>query len=306
MFLLGEIMNYLFYDEQNLSKENIAIFNTLFEEKDCSVFPLSVSDSLTYSPLITEKLTVVLGLKFNNVAKDFLIFLETLEKQNSNLSSIDIILINKRTDDSKMVISWLNSLCQASLFNINILGEFDAENLEYDTEMLSNILKVNKYPAKKKIKTDKTQITNQITIYTDGACSGNPGAGGWGALLMTGNKQKEISGYDPSTTNNKMELTAVIVALETLKQPCNVELYSDSAYVVNALLQGWLENWKSNGWKGADKKPVKNIELWQRLDHLLSIHNVNFNKVKGHADNPYNNRCDELATGEIAKHANEE
>ena len=299
-------MNYLFYDEQNLSKDNIALISELFEEKDCDIFPLSVSDSLTYSPLITEKLTVVLGLKFNHVTKDFLIFLETLEKQNSNLASIDVIVVNKRSDDSKFAITWLNHLAQNNLFNINILGEFDAENLAGDIEMISNILKVNKYPARKKIKIDKTQITNQITIYTDGACSGNPGAGGWGALLMSGNKTKEISGFDPSTTNNKMELTAVIVALETLKQPCNVELYSDSAYVVNAMLQGWLENWKSNGWKGADKKPVKNIDLWQRLDALLAIHNVRFNKVKGHADNPYNNRCDELATGEIAKHANEQ
>lgn len=143
-----------------------------------------------------------------------------------------------------------------------------------------------------------------VTIYTDGACSGNPGAGGWGAILMAGTNRKEFSGFDKETTNNKMELTAVIEALKKLKKPCNVELYSDSAYVVNAMAQGWLENWKSNGWRGADKKPVKNIELWKELDNLLLIHNVKFIKVKGHADNEFNNRCDALATGEIAKNIN--
>lgn len=143
-----------------------------------------------------------------------------------------------------------------------------------------------------------------VTIYTDGACSGNPGAGGWGAILMANGKMKEFSGFHSETTNNKMELTAVIEALKALKKPCNVELYSDSAYVVNALTQGWLDNWKTNGWRGSDKKPVKNIELWQELDGLLQVHDVKFIKVKGHADNEYNNRCDALATGEIAKHQN--
>ena len=140
-----------------------------------------------------------------------------------------------------------------------------------------------------------------VTIYTDGACSGNPGAGGWGAILMHGDVKKEFSGFDPETTNNKMELTAVIEALKKLKKPCKVQLYSDSAYVVNALTLGWLENWKANGWRGSDKKPVKNIELWEELDKLLQIHEVEFIKVKGHADNEYNNRCDALATGEISK-----
>ena len=148
------------------------------------------------------------------------------------------------------------------------------------------------------------QKTFNVTIYTDGACSGNPGAGGWGAILMCDGKMKEFSGFDPETTNNKMELTAVIVALSKLKKPCTVDLYSDSAYVVNALNQGWLENWKNNGWRGSDKKPVKNIELWEQLDELLKVHTVNFIKVKGHADNEFNNRCDALATGEIAKNVN--
>ncbi|MBQ8426021.1 MAG: ribonuclease HI [Clostridia bacterium] len=148
------------------------------------------------------------------------------------------------------------------------------------------------------------EIKNNVTIYTDGACSGNPGAGGWGAVLIYGDKIKEISGFDPLTTNNKMELLAVIKALSILKQRCNVELYSDSAYVVNAINLGWLNNWKKNGYKGSDKKTVKNIELWTELDSLLAYHKVTFIKVKGHADNELNNRCDELATSEIARNVN--
>jgi len=134
-----------------------------------------------------------------------------------------------------------------------------------------------------------------ITIYTDGACSGNPGKGGWGALLMYGNTRKEISGYDPATTNNRMEMMAAIRALEALKEPCRVELYSDSAYLVNAMNQGWLKRWLKNGWKTASKKPVENIDLWQEIVKLTTLHRVTFHKVKGHSDNPYNNRCDELA-----------
>ena len=112
---------------------------------------------------------------------------------------------------------------------------------------------------------------------------------------MHGNHAKEISGFDPETTNNKMELTAVIMALSSLKQPCNVELYSDSAYVVNAINNGWLENWKKNGWRKADKKPVLNVDLWQRLLPLLEKHEMHYHWVKGHAENEFNNRCDELA-----------
>lgn len=144
--------------------------------------------------------------------------------------------------------------------------------------------------------------TFDVEIYTDGACSGNPGAGGWGAVLMYGSYKKEISGYEDNTTNNKMEMTAVIRALSMLKSKCNVKLYSDSAYVVNSINENWLSSWKNNGWRGSDKKPVKNQELWMELDRLLKLHNVEFIKVKGHADNEYNNRCDALATGEIAKH----
>lgn len=140
---------------------------------------------------------------------------------------------------------------------------------------------------------------DEITIYTDGACSGNPGPGGWGAILMMGPNKKEISGSQKSTTNNIMELTAVIEALKLLKRPCKVDLYSDSAYVVNAFLQNWINGWIKNGWKNSSKEEVKNKELWQELLSLTKIHNVTFHKVKGHSDNKFNNRCDELARNAI-------
>ena len=135
----------------------------------------------------------------------------------------------------------------------------------------------------------------KVIIYTDGACSGNPGPGGWGAILMYKDIKKEISGWQKDTTNNVMELTAVIEALKLLKFNCNVKLYSDSAYVVNAFNQKWIYGWMKNGWKNSNKEPVKNKELWEELYSLTKIHNVEFIKVKGHADNKYNNRCDELA-----------
>ncbi len=142
----------------------------------------------------------------------------------------------------------------------------------------------------------------EVTIYTDGACSGNPGPGGWGAVLMYGEHRKEISGGDAHTTNNRMELTGPIEALELLKQPCKVRLYSDSAYLVNAFNQHWIANWQRNGWQTSQKKPVENKELWQRLLELCRTHEVEFIKVKGHADNAENNRCDELARAPIAKY----
>ena len=141
-----------------------------------------------------------------------------------------------------------------------------------------------------------------VTIYTDGACSGNPGVGGWGAILFYKDQMREISGFEENTTNNKMELTAAIKALERLKEPCEVELYSDSAYLVNAFLEGWLTKWQMNGFKSSNKKPVQNVDLWQKLIELNNTHKITWIKVKGHADNVYNNRCDALATGEIAKH----
>jgi len=139
----------------------------------------------------------------------------------------------------------------------------------------------------------------EVIIYTDGACSGNPGPGGWGSILMYKENIKEISGGKENTTNNVMELTAVIEGLKLLKFPCRVKLYSDSAYVVNAFTQKWIYAWLKNGWKNSSKEPVKNKELWQELYDLTKVHEVEFIKVKGHADNEYNNRCDELARNAI-------
>lgn len=141
----------------------------------------------------------------------------------------------------------------------------------------------------------------EVIIYTDGACSGNPGPGGWGAVLMYGGARKEVSGYHPATTNQRMELTAAIEALMLLKEPCSVRLYSDSAYLVNAFQQGWLRNWQKNGWKNARKEPVENQDLWKKLLEMNHTHQVQWLKVVGHADNQYNNRCDELARNEIKK-----
>ena len=141
----------------------------------------------------------------------------------------------------------------------------------------------------------------KVTLYTDGACSGNPGIGGWGNILEYNGIEKEFSGFEELTTNNRMELLAVINGLKSLKEPCEVDVFSDSAYVVNAFLEDWITSWQLNGWRTAGKKEVKNVELWQELLTLMNVHKVTFHKVKGHADNPKNNRCDFLATNEIAK-----
>lgn len=142
----------------------------------------------------------------------------------------------------------------------------------------------------------------KIILYTDGACSGNPGVGGWGSILEYNGTIKEMSGVCENTTNNQMELMAVIEGLKALKEPCEVDVYSDSAYVVNAFKEDWITPWQLNGWKNANKKPVKNVELWQELLSLCEKHKVVWHKVKGHADNERNNRCDFLATNEIAKY----
>ena len=149
---------------------------------------------------------------------------------------------------------------------------------------------------------EKERSMKQVTIYTDGACSGNPGPGGWGAILMYGSHKKELSGGEGHTTNNRMELTGVITALEALKEPCVVELYSDSKYVIDALEKGWAKGWQAKGWIKADKKPALNPDLWQRLLELCDYHQVNLHWVKGHAENPYNNRCDELAVAQSQKY----
>ncbi len=141
----------------------------------------------------------------------------------------------------------------------------------------------------------------QVEIFTDGACSGNPGPGGWGAILRCDGKEKELSGGEKDTTNNRMELTAVIKALEALKYPCQVIVTTDSKYVCDAINQKWVFSWRDNNWRKKDKKPALNPDLWQQLLNLLEIHNVTFKWVKGHNDHPENERCDKLAVNEYLK-----
>ncbi len=144
-------------------------------------------------------------------------------------------------------------------------------------------------------------MKKQVTLYTDGACSGNPGIGGYAGILIYGDIQKEYNGAEASTTNNRMEVLAVIVGLKRLKYPCKVEVYSDSAYTVNAFSEKWIYGWKKSGWKKADGKPVLNEDLWRELYDLTVVHEVTFHKVAGHADNALNNRCDELARAAISE-----
>ena len=141
----------------------------------------------------------------------------------------------------------------------------------------------------------------EVSLYTDGACRGNPGPGGWGAILVYGRFEKEMSGGERETTNNRMELTGAIVGLEALKYPCRVTLCSDSKYLVDGITKGWAEKWRANGWIKSDKKPALNSDLWGRLLDLLQIHEVSFVWVKGHNGHPYNERCDRLAVAEIEK-----
>ena len=140
---------------------------------------------------------------------------------------------------------------------------------------------------------------NKVIIHTDGACSGNPGPGGWGAILAYNGTCKELSGGEAETTNNRMELTGAIMALESIKRPCKVEMHVDSAYVKDGITK-WIHGWKRNGWKTADKKPVKNVELWQRLDKAIAAHDISWHWVKGHAGHAENERADELARAGMA------
>ena len=140
-----------------------------------------------------------------------------------------------------------------------------------------------------------------VVIYTDGACQGNPGPGGWAAILSYAGKKKELSGGEAQTTNNRMEIMAVIAGLEALKEPCGVELYSDSRYVIDALEKGWVYSWRRNGWMRSNNKPALNADLWERMIPLIETHHVHYHWVKGHANNAMNNRCDKLAVAESHK-----
>ncbi len=148
---------------------------------------------------------------------------------------------------------------------------------------------------------EKANAKKEVILYTDGACSGNPGVGGYAGILMYGDAKLEYNGSERETTNNRMEVLAVIVGLKRLKYPCKVDVYSDSAYTVNAFQNGWIYGWMKNGWKKADGKAVLNVDLWEQLYELTKTHEVVFHKVAGHADNEFNNRCDELARAAITE-----
>ena len=169
-------------------------------------------------------------------------------------------------------------------------------------DFFADILYPWRWIKKRREKEAREATMKTVTIYTDGACSGNPGPGGWGAILLYGEHQKELSGGEAQTTNNRMELTGVIAALKALKEPCIVELYSDSRYVIDGLEKGWAKGWRARGWVKSDKKPALNPDLWGRLLDLCEVHTVNLHWVKGHAENPYNNRCDQLAVAESQKY----
>ena len=148
---------------------------------------------------------------------------------------------------------------------------------------------------------EKANAKKEVILYMDGACSGNPGIGGYAGILMYGDAKLEYNGSERETTNNRMEVLAVIVGLKRLKYPCKVDVYSDSAYTVNAFQNGWIYGWMKNGWKKADGKAVLNVDLWEQLYELTKTHEVVFHKVAGHADNEFNNRCDELARAAITE-----
>lgn len=174
--------------------------------------------------------------------------------------------------------------------------EKDAEDKKDTPEDKNEIKETEKEKTKTNTSISNSVSRKHVDIYTDGACKGNPGPGGWGSIIIFGNTEKEICGGEAPTTNNRMELTAVISALSLLKESCEVTLTTDSKYVVDAINKGWLASWKKNGWKKADKKPVLNIDLWDQMLTLLEKHTVTFNWIKGHAGHPYNERCDKLAS----------
>ena len=281
-----------------------------------------IGDDFIQSLTADFKIFVIAKNEMDFISLEFLNFVKQIKGIDCDFV-INVILVYSQNENNNIITHWFEQIAKKMNVKFNVVGQhlksdfdkqvatnfenlFNIETVQINFLTDNNNLNNNALDSRfeklnELLNQELADDKNCVTIYTDGACSGNPGAGGWGAVLISGDRKKEISGFDENTTNNRMELTAVIEALLLLKQRCNVELYSDSAYVVNAINQNWLDNWKNNGWKGSDKKPVKNIELWQELDYLLNIHNVHFNKVKGHSDNELNNRCDELATGEIAK-----
>lgn len=277
-------MNLILID--NFAKEYCDVIKTNIKNKDNCFEKLINYKNIDFSKF--ERIYVFVSIVKNFVSYDVQEFIFNCK------SKINIITISDKRNMSEPFISWVNSLIYFNKNEFYICARTTYDKLNSDLELIDGIINdtISKDPK------------DTVTIFTDGACSGNPGPGGWGIVMIHGDKKKEVSGYESMTTNNKMELTAVVKALSMLKKKCNVQLYSDSAYVVNAINQNWIQIWRNNGWKNSDREQVKNLELWHELDKLITYHSVTFNKVKGHSDNEYNNRCDELATMEIAKNQN--
>lgn len=222
---------------------------------------------------------------------------ETLSRVTSSIKKISKHLVENCGFTGVNVLNASGKDAQQSVFHLHfhLLPRFASDNVDAFPVLKKRDGSLEELCERLKFKEDES-----VTLYTDGACSGNPGLGGWGAILIYNGKEKILSGGEEQTTNNRMELMAVISGLEALKKSCKVNVYSDSAYVVNAFIQGWITAWINNGWKST-KGEVLNVDLWKRLVAQTEKHEIIWHKVKGHADNENNNRCDAIARGEIDK-----
>ena len=222
---------------------------------------------------------------------------ETLSRVTSSIKKISKHLVDNCGFTGVNVLNASGKDAQQSVFHLHfhLLPRFASDNVDAFPVLKKRDGSLEELCERLKFKEDES-----VTLYTDGACSGNPGLGGWGAILIYNGKEKILSGGEEQTTNNRMELMAVISGLEALKKSCKVNVYSDSAYVVNAFIQGWITAWINNGWKST-KGEVLNVDLWKRLVAQTEKHEIIWHKVKGHADNENNNRCDAIARGEIDK-----
>lgn len=222
---------------------------------------------------------------------------ETLSRVTSSIKKISKHLVENCGFTGVNVLNASGKDAQQSVFHLHfhLLPRFASDNVDAFPILKKRDGSLEELCERLKFKEDES-----VTLYTDGACSGNPGLGGWGAILIYNGKEKILSGGEEQTTNNRMELMAVISGLEALRKSCKVNVYSDSAYVVNAFIQGWITAWINNGWKST-KGEVLNVDLWKRLVAQTEKHEIIWHKVKGHADNENNNRCDAIARGEIDK-----
>jgi len=221
-----------------------------------------------------------------------------LDAETSKLLALQTVkgAVKMVETSSKQIDILIDNVCSKGGTTIEAINSYKNDNFEAI---------VKKGMAKCKARSEElsnpNKIKKEIIIYTDGACSGNPGDGGWAAIVINGDQKIELSGGEKNTTNNRMELTGIIEGLKSVKEPSIITIYSDSAYSINPFLNGWILDWQKNGWKTSSKDEVKNVDLWKELLSLMEKHNVSFNKVKGHADNELNNRCDKLAKDAILK-----